>query len=127
LPQVQKDEKILLARAKIGSEEILEIFADNGIDFENIALYDTIYATGQNDNVMEMIANNQIDYVTFTSSSTVEGFIKAFPHIEIKNINGLCIGEQTAETAKKYEIKTIVSEKATINSMIDKLKEVLIN
>ena len=48
-------------------------------------------------------------------------------NIDFKNINGLCIGEQTAETAKKYGIQTIISEKATLNSMIDKLKEVLIN
>jgi len=127
LSRVNKDEKILLARAKIGSEEILEMFCDNGIAFENIVLYDTLYETGQNDNVKEMLTNNQIDYITFTSSSTVEGFIKVFSDIDLKNINGLCIGEQTAATAKKYGIKTIISEKATINSMIDKLKEGLIN
>ena len=126
LSQIQKDEKILIARAKTGSEEILEIFTNNGIDFENIALYDTLYETGQYDNVAEMIANNQIDYVTFTSSSTVEGFVKTFPDIDLKNINGLCIGEQTVETAKKYGIQTIMSEKATISSMIEKLKEALI-
>ena len=127
LPRVNKGEKILLARAKIGSAEILEVFGDNAVAFESVALYDALYETGQNDNAKQMLADNQIDYVTFTSSSTVEGFVKVFPDIDLKNINGLCIGEQTAETAKKYGIKAIMSEKATISSMIDKLKEVLIN
>jgi len=119
--QLDKDEKILILRAKLGSEEILEVFAENNIAFENIAIYDTICEPGQN----ESVDLTDIDYVTFTSSSTVEGFVKAFPGVDPKSINGLCIGEQTAKTAQKYGIKTIVSEKATITSMIEKLKEVL--
>jgi uroporphyrinogen III methyltransferase/synthase len=123
LTQLKKDEKILIAKAKAGSEEMPEILAAHGMDFESITLYDTLYETGQYDNTD--IA--EIDWVTFTSSSTVEGFVKLFPEIGKKNIKAICIGEQTAKTAEKYGIHTIVSEQATINSMIEKLKEVSIN
>jgi uroporphyrinogen III methyltransferase/synthase len=118
--QIQKNDKILLAGAKTNSGEIAKIFSDNNIDFENIALYETVYETAQNESIAET------DWVAFTSSSSVEGFAKAFPDINLTQINGLCIGEQTAETAKKYGIKTIISKKATIDGMVEKLKEVLL-
>ncbi len=125
LPHSESNKKILIARAKLGGEEMPDIFIKNGVAFDDIALYDTVFENRQNDTVLEMLNKDCVDFVTFTSSSTVEGFVNAFPNNKLENIRSVCIGERTAETARKYGIKTVISEKATINSMVERLKEML--
>ena len=38
-------------------------------------------------------------------------------------VPALCIGEQTATEARKYHMKIEISDRATIASMVEKLKE----
>lgn len=66
----------------------------------------------------------EIDYVTFTSASTVHSFARIFKDIDFSKVNALCIGEKTASAAKQYGMNIYVSEKATIESMIEKLLEI---
>ncbi len=124
IPHIKEGEKLLLLRARIGSEDILDIFKESKISFENISIYDTIYEKKNSSKLEKMIDKGEIDYITFTSSSTVEGFVKAVSSVDLKKLKGICIGKKTAETAKSYGIQTFVSEKATIDSMIQKIKEI---
>ena len=67
----------------------------------------------------ETFQNNEIDYVMFTSGSTVKGFVNALPKVDFTRINAVCIGAQTAKEASKYGMNITISDKAEIDSMID--------
>lgn len=117
--QADKNEKILLLRAKIASEDILNILQESGFTAIDIALYETLFE----EPAQKLLECAQIDYVTFTSSSTVEGFVKPMPDFDFSKIKAVCIGEQTAKTARKYGFQVFISKKAGIDSMVEKIKE----
>lgn len=58
-------------------------------------------------------------YVLFTSASTVEGFVDMAGKKDYNKVKAICIGEQTKAAADKYNMKTYVSEEATIDSMVE--------
>lgn len=117
-------DKILLLRARIGSERIVEVLEQAGRSVEDIAVYDTVYRTEQAEQLRTLLSQGEDIYITFTSASTVEGFMQAVGQIPNKELTAICIGQQTAQAANKYKFKTIISAQATIGSMIDKIKEV---
>ena len=112
-----KNKKVLLLRAKNGSDEIIEELKNSGIEFDDTAVYYTKYKNCIDDNIKRKIESGTVDFVTFTSKSTVEAFTSLVKAGYDKFI-GVCIGEKTNNEALKYKIRTIVSEKADINYMI---------
>lgn len=120
-----KDSIVTIVRAAAGSEELIPPLTDAGITTQDVALYHTLYQT--HDEVSEKLAQmfmaEQIDAVTFTSASCVEGFVRALKDLDYKIVPAVCIGEQTAAQAEKYGMKTMIAEEATIDSMINLLKE----
>lgn len=113
LESFNKSETIGFLRAQNASEEILNVFRKNEINFIDIPIYKTIRKPET-----EFIPDNY-DYVTFTSKSCVEGFVES--GVKTEGINALCIGSETASFAKKYNMNTITSDKATITAMVEKL------
>ena len=65
----------------------------------------------------------KIDYAVFSSASTVEGFTKALP-MDFSTVHAICIGNVTAEAARKYNMRVDVSDKATMDSLIKKIIEI---
>lgn len=118
------NEKILLARAREGNNEIIDILRSNGREYEDVPIYETIYANPENDIVEALMHDNIEIYVTFTSASTVEGFVRTNGRFDLTKIIGICIGSQTAKAAQKYGIKHYISKEATIESMVKKFREV---
>lgn len=114
---------ILLARGTLADEDITKQLDAACANYDDIAFYETLDYKYD-----ELIPINydeeEIDYVTFTSASTVNSFVRIFDAIDYTKVKALCIGEKTQQAAQKYNMKTIVSEKATIESMIEKLLEV---
>lgn len=117
---VQKDEQVLLLRAKIGAPEIVEELNKAKIAHLDMAIYQTEYVLEQEEakHIANQIEEGKIDYVTFTSASTVEAFHQAIP-TDSRQFVALCIGEKTRQAASKYGYQTIVSQEATIASMIE--------
>lgn len=113
-------EKILLPRADIGTEEVTAPLQEAGADFDDIPVYHT--AEGE-----ETVSpyDSSVDCVAFTSASTVRGFMKQNPDIDPKSVNAVCIGAQTAKEAEKYGMKPAVSAEAAIESLTEKIQEVL--
>lgn len=116
---VKSGEKVLLPRAKIGSKEITDIFKENNISFADIPIYDTVYESHNSDVTKKLVEENAVSCAVFTSASTVHGFAAIMEGTDLSRMTAVCIGEKTAQTAQKYHMKTLVSEKATIDSLID--------
>jgi len=119
--QLKKEEKegdrpfLLLPRAKIGTQEVTRPLDEAGISYVDLPLYETI---DLEPNDMAFY-DETVDYVAFTSASTVRGFTKMYPNIDYSKIEAVCIGEQTAAQARTFDMKISIAEKATMESMVD--------
>lgn len=122
---------ITMFRAVIGSEEIVLPLDEARIPYEDIAVYDTRYQLHLElqERMEQLFAEDAISEVTFTSASTVEGFTEALPNLDYTRICAICIGEQTAEKARKKGMQVVISKEATLDSLVeciaDGIKETL--
>ena len=115
-------EKLFIPRAKNGDDDLTRILADASFAFDDVPIYEKIRNTSAAINtIIESITEN--DFVAFTSSSGVEGFAGSTTHIDFRKIKAVCIGEKTAATARSYGMEVYVSTEATIQGMVDKIKE----
>lgn len=71
--------------------------------------------------VQEYINNGVV--AAFTSSAAVHGFVHGSKIEDLSKIKAVCIGKMTYETALNYKMQAYISEKPTIDSLIEKLKE----
>ena len=121
---VREDEHVLLLRSEIGTPELPMLLQDACISFEDIPIYRTRYRSDRREELLQQLQENTIDYVTFTSASTVTGFVNSLPeNMDLTNFTALCIGLITEQAAKQAGMKTIVAKNATIDTMIDTLLE----
>ena len=116
-----KDSEIVIARAKEGSKELIPPLEAAGLKVFDIATYETVYEVNGvlEEAVKNAFAQGEIDAVTFTSASTVKGFVNAFKELNFSNIQAVCIGEQTAEEAAKYGMQIMISKEASMDSMME--------
>lgn len=118
---------VTILRAKEGSEELVPPLEQVGIRVEDIALYETKYQT--HEHIREKITNlfdlGEIHAVTFTSASTVKGFVHAMQLQDYSGILAFCIGEQTAACAREYGMDIRIAKQATIESLTELLVEEL--
>ena len=67
----------------------------------------------------EALEAGELSYVTFTSASTVKGFVASVGEdAPLDNITGLCIGHQTAQEAQRHGIPVLIAEEATIPGLL---------
>ena len=106
-----------------GSPALTEHLEEVGLTYEDVAVYKTVYeqADGLTEKIEQAFNDQEMSYVTFTSASTVQGFVKTLEHIDYTKVNAICIGEQTANEARKYGMQVSVSREATMDSMIELL------
>ena len=117
--------RIVLLRAKQGSEELLPPLKNAGLKVEDVPLYETICKLQETlkETIEKQQRQGEIDLVTFTSASTVRGFVQALPGIDTTKIRAVCIGEQTANEAKRYGMQIQISKEASVESMVLKILE----
>lgn len=122
--------KLYIIRAKNGSKDLIKPLLKAGIVYEDIPLYETVFVENKllAEKVKEILLQGMLDFITFTSASIVRSFIKAMEFCEeekdyLKNFYAVCIGEKTAEEAKKYGMNILISKKAEIDSMVETIKE----
>ena len=113
---------VLLCRASRGSDALPQLFARKNIPFADIACYDTVYESPDAQQVLPLLRQSVL--VTFTSVSTVRGFVESLPGADLSQVLGCCIGQQTAAEAQKYGIAVTVAQQATIDSLIECIKGV---
>ncbi|HWQ77474.1 MAG TPA: uroporphyrinogen-III C-methyltransferase [Anaerovoracaceae bacterium] len=108
---------VLIPRARIGSGEVTGPLEEAELLYEDLPVYDTVEAA------VGDVAwyDDSYDYVAFTSASTVRGFARMAKDIDYTKVKAVCIGEQTAAEARKYGMQVFISEKASIDSMVDRI------
>ena len=119
-----KGQRVLLPRAK-GARSILpDTLVEWGLEVDEIHLYQAALSSGKNPFLADVIKSGEIDYITFTSSSTVSNFVE----IMGRDIAGLinswakiaCIGPITADKAREMGFSVdIVAGQYTIDGLLD--------
>ena len=97
---------VLLPRAR-GARTILpDELKKAGRHVNEVFLYEAITSLSVSQKTLENIKQGLMDYLTFTSSSTVHNFVKIVGRENIARINHntkvACIGPITADTARQY-------------------------
>jgi len=94
-----------------------------------LPVYRTVLAEESSDKIKHAVEAGNIQFITFTSSSTVENFFQLFkpsdlaPYVPDK-IKLACIGPITADTLENFGFSAdIVPEEYTIPGLVDAIRE----
>ncbi|MEJ7872705.1 MAG: uroporphyrinogen-III synthase, partial [Rubrobacteraceae bacterium] len=101
--------KILIPRAKVAREILPEKLREAGAEVIVPPAYESVPSDEGTERLRGLLESGEVDCVTFTASSTVENFVRAFGGEEagrlLSQVRVVCIGPITAETALNYGIK----------------------
>lgn len=111
-------DRLLLLRAEQGTEELTDILAAHAVAFDDVAIYRTRYRSAQSAALAAEIEAGQVAAVTFTSASTVRGFLQATPGADVSRFIAVCIGQSTANEAKQANMRVKIAANATIDAMV---------
>ena len=127
LSEIAKGERILILRAEKGSPELIKPLQKAGIEYRDIALYHTRYpiCNAQTERVKKLLTGQCFDYVTFTSGSTVRGFMETLkPSAEmLGGFKAVCIGEETRKAASACGMDCITALIPTMDSLAECMKK----
>ena len=117
--------EIIIVRAKEGSKELIPPLEEAGLMVKDIATYETVYEVNEIlcEEVKAAFERGEIDAVTFTSASTVRGFVNGLKELDYTRIKAICIGEQTAAEALKNGMQIHISKEASMDSMMELIRE----
>ena len=123
-PENVKNKKILIPRAETARPVLPAELKKMGAAVDEIAVYRTQPVLDNQALLISGLEENEIDMVTFTSSSTVTNFKSLLPADRINDlmagVSVACIGPVTAETAKDLGFNVdIVAEKFTIPGLCE--------
>lgn len=128
LERVKEKERVLLARADIANPILPGGLHINNIDFNDLTVYRTLLEEPQENNMVELLESGSVDFITFTSSSTVSNFVNLLGKNNLNAVNNakvVCIGPVTAKTASDLGIGVdAVADVYTIEGMVNKLIEI---
>ena len=119
-----KGQRILLAQALVARDILQKTLVARGADVTVATVYRTLKSRPLGDELRKRLLSKEIDVVTFTSSSTVEGFIQHFSARDRRTIfdhtKAAAIGPITAATLKEHGIHpTIRAKRYTTESLAD--------
>ncbi|MGN0483584.1 MAG: uroporphyrinogen-III C-methyltransferase [Lachnospiraceae bacterium] len=121
----EKGTKVFLPRAANGSLDLVEELQKKELQIVELSVYRTRPQIKNSIlNLTELCRQGKIQWVTFTSASTVHGFAQQTADLDYGHVNALCIGEKTAEAARTYGMHVTVAKQATIDAMIETLIDV---
>lgn len=121
-------DKILLPRANIARETLPIYLKEWGMKVVEVSAYETIPATEGVEKIVKALKQGLIDFITFTSSSTVQNFVKALSKEPLQellaNVKIVCIGPITAESAVKLGLNvSSVAKVYTIDGLVNSLTQ----
>ena len=116
--------KVLALRAEEGSPALTEGLARRNIACDDVASYRTVYENPRSQELRETVEGAEGLLVTFTSASTVKGFVSSVGEdANFSCMVGMCIGQQTAAEAKKFGIPVRVAREATMDALVETILE----
>ncbi len=121
--QDMQGRKVLIPRAVVARKVLPDALRELGAQVTIAPLYETIPPEIA-PQTLELLEEENIDVITFTSSSTVKNFFKTVPADVIERIRSTakvaCIGPVTAKTAENMGLHVdIVPDESTVPALVD--------
>lgn len=126
--------KILLPQGDLARDALQLGLEEAGASVNAVVAYRTVMVDDDNEGTLEFVRqleNNQIDLITFTSSSTVHNFKARLATVSPKELKDLlaypiiaCIGPVTSATVREYDLAVGIE---AIQFTTDGLLEAIIN
>jgi uroporphyrinogen-III synthase len=121
--------RVLLARADIAPEGLEESLVRKGWSPVRVDAYRTTMASRLPRQTAEALRSGEVDAVTFTSASTVEGFANAARSLIDDGVaipRAVCIGPVTAAAARRAGFRVVaVARPHTIDGLVTALERAL--
>ena len=115
--------RVLLPRADIATDVLVDGLANLGWEVEDIVAYRTVRAAPPSAEIRDMIKSGGFDAVCFTSSSTVRNLVGIAGKPHQRTIIA-CIGPMAAATARELGLRVDVQpEIAGVDELVDALAE----
>lgn len=120
--------RFLLARTDIAPEFLRKSLQDYGAEVEEMTIYRTVPGAkeARKKRLEEWAGNRKIDYITFTSSSTVKNFFESLTPKLRRQIKGkfISIGPVTSQTLREYGARPYREARAhTIPGIVEAITE----
>jgi uroporphyrinogen III methyltransferase / synthase len=120
--------RVLVPRAEIARDALPSLLANRGAEVEILPVYRAVCPADAGPALMRLFDGDGVDVVTFTSSSTVSNFVRAFPEDRLPAILGeaeiACMGPVTADTARKLGLQVaIVAREYTTHGLVQAIAE----
>jgi uroporphyrinogen III methyltransferase/synthase len=124
--------RILLMRAEVANPELPAELEKLGAIVDDVACYRTVPETEDPNGSVENFLENGADWITFTSSSTVENFHKRFDLPKIKkqfqNIRFASIGPETSKALRSLSLEADVEARehdipGLVRALQEKIKD----
>ena len=121
-----RGKKILIARAAKARDVLPEGLKKLGAIVDVVTAYVTVNSGKKKNDLEALIKENQVDVITFTSSSTVSNFVKIAGRnfSMLKGVKIACIGPVTAKTARDAGLSIdIHQEEYTMKGLVQAIIE----
>ncbi len=124
--RVKKGEWVLLPRARGARALLPDTLRQWGVHVNEVILYEAVPAGRFSEAKINDIIEGRVDYLTFTSSSTVSNFVKMVGRDKVLRLNKklkvACIGPVTAQTASAHGFSVdILAREFTIDGLLQAL------
>lgn len=120
-----KGQRILIPRAKVAREILPEQLAKMGASVRVVHGYQAVPSEAEREPIFDRFRNQDIQYLTFTSSSTVRNFCQLFANRQemvklTQHATVACIGPITAQTVQDEGLSVdIVAAENTVPALVD--------
>jgi uroporphyrinogen III methyltransferase / synthase len=114
--------RVLVPRAEVARDALPSLLANRGAKVEILPVYRAVCPSEAGPALLRLFDGEGVDVVTFTASSTVSNFVRAFPEDRLPAILGdaeiACMGPVTADTARKLGLPvSIVAREYTTHGL----------
>jgi uroporphyrinogen III methyltransferase/synthase len=96
--------RVLLARADLANPELAVVLRDKGWEPVEVVAYHTVPVEALDPAARRRLDGGEVDWVAFTASSTVEGFLRGYGGPPPARVRVAAIGPVTADTARSAGI-----------------------
>ena len=123
--RLQDKSTVLIARSAIGNPLLVTSMeqraAELGKTFSvtDLAIYDTVEKKNELLPIAQLVEEDVIDGIYFTSASTVRAFLHTNPKVNPEKIHALCIGEMTAQAAREAGMQVHVAQEASVEGLVE--------
>lgn len=122
-------QRVLLPRTDIARATLAEELRLRGAEVNEVVAYRTVVRPPEPEALRQALVERRPDAITFTSSSTVRGFVASIaasglgaPGEVLRGVAVACIGPVTAATAREHGlVPAVTAEEYTMNGLTDAL------